>query len=100
MPEKCCPKCGGNNINFQRDQTASIGGTKTSFGVKRHGVLWWICIGWWLTMFKWMLALCTLGFSNLFFRKKNKLNGSTISANKTINRTMAVCQNCGKSWKA
>lgn len=106
MSEKCCPKCGGNNISFQREQTASVGGSLHRFGgEKRHGAMYWIFVGWWFWMFKlifemfrWMILLCTLG---LVGRKKDKgIQGRTITASKSINRTMAVCQNCGHSWKA
>jgi hypothetical protein len=106
MSEKCCPKCGSNNINFQREQTVSVGGSLHTFCVgKHHGVMYWVFIGWWLwilklcfEMFRWVIMLCTLG---LIGRKRKKgIRGKTISANKSINRTMAVCQNCGYSWKA
>lgn len=102
MANNICPKCGSENISFQREQTASIGGSTHLFGNKKgHGILYWCVIGWWLWMVKAMLAIGTLGISTLFTRKKkNKLVGKTVTASKTINRTMAVCQNCGKSWKA
>ena len=37
-------------------------------------------------------ALCTLGFSNLFWKKSKGTNKT-----KTINNTMGVCQNCGNT---
>lgn len=92
-----CPKCGSNNVSFQREQTASFGGSKTSIK-KGHGIMYWIFIGWWLSFFKAMLAIGTLGISTLFLRKK-KTSANTLNASKQFNRTMAVCQHCGNSWK-
>lgn len=100
-----CPKCGSENVNFQREQTASIGGSAHSFkNNSSHGCLWWAFVGWWYIPFKWlcgfMLTICTMGLSLIFRRKKNSVTGKTVTATKIFNRTMAVCQDCGNSWKA
>lgn len=102
-----CPKCGSGNISFQREQTASFGGSLHSFKTsqKGHGCMWWLCIGWWWWMFAFMwemIKFCCTGGLSLFFRRRKggNLKGSTISASKTINRTVAVCQDCGNTWKA
>lgn len=104
-----CPKCGSENVIVQREQTASIGGSLHSFGGGKsgHGIIYWLFVGWWIWIFKfieWIMkaifAICTLGVSLLFTRKKkDKLSGKTITANKTFNRTVAVCQDCGHHWK-
>lgn len=101
MAETACSRCGGSNISFQREETASIGGSMHSLNDKKgHGLFYWIFIGWWLWIFKWMMALCTLGISLLFTRKKKDgIKGKTLTANKTFNRTMAICQDCGNTWK-
>jgi len=109
MAETTCSKCGSDNISYQREQTASFGGSFHKFGGGKsgHGCLWWLFVGWWIWifwvfkfMFDVILACCTLGLSLLFRRKRNSgINGGAIIANKSINRTMAVCQNCGHSWK-
>ena len=39
-------------------------------------------------------AICTLGISNLFW-KKSKGTSKT----KTINSTVGVCQSCGNTWE-
>lgn len=105
-----CSKCGSENISFQREQTASLGGSLHSFGGGKtgHGIMYWLFIGSWIWIFKltfWMikgmLAICTLGFSTLFTRKKKaKITGKTFTASKTFHHTVAVCQDCGNSWKA
>lgn len=95
-----CPKCGSNNISFQRETMGTFGGAYTSIS-KGHGCLYWMFVGWWFWIFKFMWELlkfcCTGGLSLLF--KKKKAGAKTISASKNINRTVAVCQNCGHSWK-
>lgn len=105
MAEKCCPKCGSNNINFQREQTASIGGSLHNTGSrKHHSICYWFLVAWWIWLFKmivWIyrivIQILTFG---IFGRKKDKgINGKTISINKTINHTVAVCQDCGYAWK-
>jgi len=105
-----CSKCGSDNISYQREQTSSIGGSLHSFGGGKtgHGLMYWLFVGWWMWMFKlfaWMLksimAICTLGLSTLFTRKKkDSVKGKTDTASKTFNRTMAVCQECGNTWRA
>lgn len=97
-----CPKCGSSNIVYQREQSASIGGSVHSFSAgKSKGCLYWLLFGWWVWIFKFTWEIfkfcCTCGLS-LFFRKK-KAHGSTISASKSINKTVAVCQQCGNTWK-
>lgn len=107
MTTTICPKCGSNNITYHREQTASFGGSIHSLGGGKsgHSFLYWITIGFWWRPLKWllklMLALCTCGLSLLFTRKKkNKISGKTVTATKTINHTVSVCQNCGHSWNA
>jgi len=96
-----CSKCGSENVNFQREESFNLGGSTHSFKSKGgHGIIWWICIGWWLKIFKFMLAISTLGLSLLFTRKSGgRTKGRTLSASKTFNKTMAVCQSCGNAWK-
>lgn len=89
-----CPKCQSENVIVQQVQTGSIG-TTSYHGNKKHSLMWWCFIGWWYKMFHF---ICIGWWSWIFFRKKDKL-GSSISASKTFNKTMATCQNCGNSWK-
>ncbi len=100
-----CPKCGSSNILYQREQSSSIGGSIHSFREKRgHGCLYGLCFGWWIWIFKLIyeiFKICLTCGLSLFFRKnKNSIKGKTLSFSKSLNRTMAVCQNCGNSWKA
>lgn len=86
-----CPKCSSENVIVQREQTGSIGGART-YGKKHHGLIYFFLIGWWLLMFK----LIFIPF-RILFGKRNKI--TTLTAQKTFNKTVAVCQNCGNSWK-
>ena len=104
MEERTCPNCGSKNISYQRETVATIGGGKSyySTGKKHHSLTYWIFIGWLIfafkLIFKLIAALFTFGLSTL--GKKNKgATGTHINASKNINRTIAVCQGCGNSWK-
>lgn len=93
-----CPKCGSENVNVQREQTATIGGSTHKVQQKKaKGCLYWCGPGLIISTFKFIFHVCTLGF---FRKRKNTIaTGKTVSVGKTFNRTVAVCQNCGKSWK-
>ena len=92
-----CPRCNSNNISFQREQSGSVGASKTTFR-GGHGCLYWLLIGWWMWFFKAIFHICTLGIF-LLIRRRKKLVANTVTGTKNINRTMAVCQSCGNSWK-
>lgn len=52
-------------------------------------------IGWWFLMFKIVFIPFTI-----LFGKNNKSKGefNTVTASKTINKKIAICQNCGNHW--
>jgi len=95
-----CVKCYSSNITFQREQSGNIGGSLSSFKFRnnRKGCFYWIFIGWWFWIFKLIFHIATLGIF-LLFRRKQKITGTTVSGTKNINYTIAICQNCGNSWK-
>lgn len=78
-----CPKCGSNNVNTQIVQTEG----KT----KKHGNG---IAGNLNNAARGLTAMCTLGISNIVW-KKSKGNEKTSFKNET----MAVCQDCGHTWK-
>ena len=99
MAIKNCPKCGSDNISYQREQTATIGASTNKVVIqkapKKRGCLYWLLCGWFFELCYWMI----FGFwKNLFFGKRKK-SGLNFHANKSINHTVAICQNCGHSWK-
>lgn len=94
-----CPKCKGDYIVYQREQTGSIGAGTNRIVIqpakKSRGCLYWLCIGWWLKPMYWL----TIGWWwGLLFGGRTK-SGLNFNASKSVNRTMAICQNCGYSWK-
>ena len=77
-----CPKCNSENVTIQIEQTSS----KT----KKHGN----GIGGKVNnTARALTAVCTLGASNLLW-KKSKGSEKT----KIQNQKVCVCQNCGYSW--
>ncbi len=90
-----CPKCGSNNVFIQQVETGSIGTSRTVINKQRHGLLYWLLLGWWIWIFKLMLWPLIL----LFGRKKKVGTATTISGTKNIVITKATCQNCGHAWK-
>lgn len=106
-----CPKCGSSNTSVQIVTTGSVGASHTVIkgadGKRGHGCLYWITIGWIIGIFKLLfkiimipVMLITWPIRKLFGRKGRVGTANTISASKTINKTMCVCQDCGYSWKA
>jgi len=75
-----CSKCGSENVNVQ-----VIANVKN----KKHGVLYWLFIGWWLEIIMWSLLTIPWIIIKIF-----KPKGVTSKIQK-----QAVCQDCGKSWK-
>ena len=80
-----CPKCKSENVTTQIVQ-------KMQLKDKHHGIIWWLCIGWWWVPIKWMCFTLPALLFAIFGRKKQKIV--------TKNKTMCVCQNCGNTWNA
>ncbi len=79
-----CSQCGSNNVNIQVV-------TETKLKRKHHGIAYWLLIGWWLEMFLWLFLTLPRLLCMLFGHKKQKI------VNK--NYKMAVCQDCGNTWR-
>ena len=94
-----CPKCKSEFITYQREQTGNIGAGTNRVVIeqprKSHGCLYWLCCGWIFSFMYWIMIGWWWG---LFFGRK-KRGGLNFHANKSINRTVAICQTCGHSWK-
>lgn len=75
-----CPKCNNENVLIQAVTTVKN---------KRHGVLYWLFIGWWLEIIMWLFL--TLPWLIIKIFKPNKVKSNTHSE--------AVCQSCGYRWK-
>lgn len=89
-----CPKCGSENVLIQREQTTTVGATKV-VGQKKKGCFNFIMGGWIVSLLYWLF----IGWwKNLIFGKREK-GAKSVHAGKTFNKTVAVCQNCGHTWK-
>lgn len=78
-----CPKCGSENVTVQVV-------TETELKEKKHGAIWWLCVGWWWIPIKWLVFTLPALIIAIFKPKKYKT--------KTHSKKVAVCNNCGKSW--
>lgn len=74
-----CSKCGSENVNVQ---------LVTKVKNKKHGIIYWLFIGWWLELFMWFFL--TLPWLIIKIFKPKKVTSKTHS--------QAVCQNCGNAW--
>ena len=77
-----CPKCNSENVNVQIEQVSS----KT----KKHGNGLGGIVN---NTARAATAVCTLGMSNLVWKKSNGGEKTTVESKK-----VCVCQNCGHSW--
>lgn len=78
-----CPKCKSENVTVQMV-------SETKLKEKKHGIFWWIFIGWWWLPVKWIFLTLPALIVKIFAPKKYKTE--------TIHKSMAVCQDCGYSW--
>lgn len=77
-----CPKCNSENVNVQIEQVSS----KT----KKHGNGFSGIVN---NTARAATAVCTLGMSNLVWKKSKGGEKTTVE-----NKKVCVCQNCGHSW--
>ena len=77
-----CPKCNSENVNVQIEQVSS----KT----KKHGNGFGGIVN---NTARAATAVCTLGVSNLVWKKSKGGEKTTVE-----NKKVCVCQNCGHSW--
>ena len=89
-----CPRCGSHNTSIQFVQTGATTKSKFNTRYKGRGCLYWIyfiCFGWMIELIKW----CCFFWVPLLVKSVSKGNSKT----KFSNQKMAVCNNCGHSWK-
>lgn len=78
-----CPKCGSEEIKYQ-----VVANTKTkerSIG----GWIYYVFIGLWIDIVLWLIATIPMLLIKIFHKGKIE----------TKTETLAVCQNCGNTWK-
>lgn len=72
-----CPKCGGV-MNYQVNNVSVKQG--------RHGIVYWLLIGWWLHPLLYFFATIPMIFWRIIRPNRNQ---------KTHVHTYGVCQSCG-----
>ena len=77
-----CPQCGSENVNIAIQQVSS----KT----KKHGNGLGGIVN---NTARGLTAVCTLGMSNLVWKKSKGSEKTTVT-----NEKVCLCQNCGHSW--
>lgn len=102
-----CPKCGGHNVETKSYQEQH--GQKDTYKSharlheQKHGILWWICVSWWLLPIKFACWIVCWPFMMLFriTRKKDYRYDETSTHTVTNDiryTTLCVCHDCGKQW--
>ena len=78
-----CPKCNSTNVTITREE---VGSKTKKKGVGAGGHLNNTARG--------LTAVCTLGLSNIVWKKSQGSNKTT-----TQNVTIGICQDCGNTWE-
>lgn len=78
-----CPKCGSPNVTINVIQD-------TKLVNKHHGIIWWLCVGWWWLPIKWLCLTLPALLAKIFIPKRQKVVQTT--------RRVCVCQQCGNNW--
>lgn len=79
-----CPKCKSENVSVQIVNEIKLKN-------KHHGIIWWLCVGWWWIPCKWLFLTIPALFAKIFIPKRQK------AVNKTQKKY--VCQSCTYTWK-
>lgn len=80
-----CPRCQSTNVNVQLL-------TKTSIKAKKKTILYWLTIGWLVEPLLWLFLTLPKLIFEVFKPQRLKI--------KTTTEKLAICQNCGHSWRA
>lgn len=78
-----CPKCGSDNTHAQVV-------TETKMVDQHHGIIWWICVGWWWLAVKWLVFTLPALLVAIFKPKRRQTKQKHISK--------MVCDDCGYIW--
>ena len=79
-----CRKCGSTDVRLMVTNEMRMKNA-------HHGCFWWMLIGWWWIPVKWIYFAVPALLAKLFIPKKLYISNKIY--------TVAVCQNCGYTWK-
>ena len=98
-----CPNCNSENVKVESVQenlgTTEISKTKTK--EKRHGIIWWLFIGWWwwiIDLILWIILFIPRALLHIGRKKKYVSTTRSQSVNHIVYKTICTCQNCGNTW--
>jgi transcription elongation factor Elf1 len=77
-----CPRCGSHNVTVTTSATEKA--------MARHGVVYWVFVGWWLQPLLWLFFTFPMIVYRLIFPNRRT---------KTVKHTYATCQSCGHAWE-
>ena len=78
-----CLNCDSDQVNVQVINEQKLVN-------KRHGIFWWLFVGWWWIFVKWIFFTLPAFIFAVFVGKRKQI--------KNIQKTVAICQNCGNTW--
>ena len=79
-----CPRCASVSITLTPVNEVEL-------KKAHHGCWWWTFVGWWWIPVKWNFFTVPALFVRIFIPKKQYVSNKI--------HTVAVCQNCGYTWK-
>lgn len=79
-----CPKCKSENVKIDVV-------TEQKFKKKKKGLLYWLTIGWIVEPLLWLFLTLPKLIYELFKPNRFKV--------KTKTKKIAICQDCGHTWK-
>ena len=88
-----CPNCKSENVKIESVQE-NLGTTeisKTNTKEKRHGIIWWLFIGWWwkiIDLFLWVLLFIPRALIHIGRRKKYVSTTTTQTVNHIVYKTV------------
>jgi len=86
-----CKRCGSEHVSVQYVQTGSKTKSKSTTRHKKRGCLYWLCCLWAIDLLIWCFTFWSPS------RRKSKTKGT--SKTTISNQKMAVCNDCGHSWR-
>jgi len=109
MKNICCPECGSCHVDVQVFQehlgskTTERTNSRYEETKKKHGILWWVFIGWWWITIKglfWIVAFIPMALLKIGRRKtyKGQSAGKTTVKNDIRYKKIYVCKECGHDW--
>jgi len=102
-----CPECGSKLVEVQVFQETKSAKTKTKSKTRetkpKHGLYWWIFIGWWFWLFDaflWIFAFVPRVLLHIGRKRNYETDSTSTTKSKYAYKRICVCQNCGYKWDA